>query len=167
LNLYDIKPNLYPTDILKGCKTGLCLFGAGFYGANDGIHMHNANMKKITVVDIDAEKIQEMKALYPAKDVFLVSDVTEWVPNTASAGVLTWDIVSVDSPTNMFEWVRDNFDTIATLANKYLVVTMYSDLADGVGDFCDNTDWELTQRVNRSQSGLIELLVFKRVPVDS
>jgi hypothetical protein len=101
-----------------------------------------------------------MKEMYPAKDVFLVSDVTEWVPNTASAGVLTWDIVSVDAPTNMFEWVRDNFDTIATLANKYLVVTMYSDLAHGVADFCDNLDVELVDRMNRSQNGLIELLVF-------
>jgi hypothetical protein len=62
----------------------------------------------------------------------------------------------------MFEWVRDNFDTIATLANKYLVVTMYKEIADGVADFCDNLDVELVDKMNRSNNGLIELLVFKR-----
>ena len=161
MSLSDITPNLYPTDILKECKTGLCLFGAGFLGANDCIHMHNAKLN-VTVLDIDDKKLKEMEELYPKKWTFLMSNATEWVPNTVNNGVLKWDIVSVDAPTNMFEWVRDNFDLIARLANKYLVVTMYKEIADGVADFCDNLDVELVDKMNRSNNGLIELLVFKR-----
>jgi len=161
MNLSDIVPNVYPTDILAECESGLCLFGAGFYGRNDAIHMHNAGLS-LTVIDTDKDKLLTMAHMYN-EQIILEGDVLTWVPNTVASGILTWDIVSVDSPTNLFEWVRDNFDTLVKLADKYLVITMYNDFADGVGDFCDNLDVELVQVLNRSTSGLISLFVFKRV----
>ena len=163
MNLSDISPNVYPINLLSECSTGLCLFGAGFYGANDAIHMYNAGVRAVQVVDTDGEKLSVMEGIYPPTWVFDTNDVTVWVPKIANAKVITWDIVSVDAPTSMFPWVLSNFDEIATLANKYLVVTMAVELAEAVAYFCDNLDWELIDRMNRSQSGLIELLIFKRV----
>ena len=159
MNLEQLQPNVYPVNLLNKCDSGLCLFGAGFYGANDAIHMYNAGMT-VHVVDNDATKIAVMEEMYPNDWVFSTADVTTWAPNTANNGLLTWDIVSVDAPQNMFPWVLSNFDELAKLANKYLVVTMATELAESVAYFCDNLDWELVSTMNRSQSGLIELSVF-------
>lgn len=163
MKLSDIRPNVYPIDILTECDSGLCLFGAGFYGRNDAIHMYNAGIKRCTVLDIDEKKIHDMIEMYPISWVIQPTDVLRWVPNTANSGLLTWDIVSVDAPTNLFEWVRDNFDDLVKLTNKYLVITMYDDMAHSVAYFCDNLDVELVDQVNRSLSSLISLFVFKRV----
>ena len=162
MQLSDISPNVYPVNLLNECSSGLCLFGAGFYGANDAIHMLGADIA-VHVVDNDEVKMATMEDMYPTDWIFDTNDVTVWLPKIANAKVVTWDIVSVDAPQNMFPWVLSNFDEIAKLANKYLVITMYDDMAHSVAYFCDNLDWELVSTMNRSQSGLIELLIFKRV----
>ena len=159
MNLEQLRPNLYPTYLLDKCDSGLCLFGAGFYGANDAIHMYNAGLDFVSVVDSDDEKVKVMEAMYPHRWSFLTSDVTTWVPNVANNSFLNWDIVSVDSPTNMFSWVIDNLGVIAKLSNKYVVVTMHTEVAD----LCRIPEWELVTVMNRSLSGLVELLVFKWV----
>lgn len=161
MNLNDLQPNIYPVRLLENCDSGLCLFGAGFYGANDAIHLYYADMPYVQIVDIDANKLSEMEAAYPKEWVFTTADVKEWVPIVANASLLSWDIVSVDAPTQLFRWVLDNLDTIAKLANKYLVITMYADLEEEVRT--DDSEWKQIAKMTRSNSGLIELLVYERV----
>jgi len=165
LKLSELRPNLYPTYLLDKCDSGLCLFGAGFYGANDAIHMHYANMQYIQVVDTDAIKINDMQAEYPDEWVFTVADVTTWVPNVANASLLSWDIVSIDAPTNMFDWCWNNIDDLLKLANKYAVLTtsdFYIDRWKSIDRSTDTDEWEMTGLVNRSTKALTSLVIFER-----
>ena len=164
MQLSDIQPNIYPVRLLMDCDSGLCLFGAGFYGANDAIHMFHTSMPYVQVVDNDADKIAVMEDMYPPEWVFTVADITTWVPNVANTQVLSWDIVSVDAQQSMFPWVLSNFDTIAKLANKYIVLTMSSQLGEEVAYHTNNREWKMIACMSRSLSGLIELLVYERVP---
>jgi len=164
LNLQQLQPNIYPVRLLMDCDSGLCLFGAGFYGANDAIHMFRTSLPYVQVVDIDAEKIAVMEEMYPSEWVFTVADIRTWVPNVANTQVLSWDIVSVDAQQSMFPWVLSNFDTIAKLANKYIVLTMSTELGEEVAYYTDIPEWKQIAQITRSLSGLIELLVYERVP---
>jgi len=166
LNLHQLQPNIYPVRLLSECDSGLCLFGAGFYGANDAIHMFRTSLPYVQVVDNDPTKIAVMESMYPAKWIFTIADITTWVPNVANASVLSWDIVSVDAQQSMFPWVLSNFDTIAKLANKYIVLTMSADLGEEVAYYTDLPEWKQIVKMTRGYSkdnGVIELLVYERV----
>ena len=56
---------LYPRRVLDGLTTALVLFAAAFHGRQDAIWIAKAGMNG-TCVDIDAEKLEEMKVAYPA-----------------------------------------------------------------------------------------------------
>ena len=159
MNLEQLRPNLYPTYLLDKCASGLCLFGAGFYGANDAIHMYNAGLDFVSVVDSDDEKVKVMEAMYPHRWSFLTSDVTTWVPNVAKNSFLSWDIVSIDAPANMFDWCWNNIDDLLKLANKYAVLTTSDFYIDR---WTDTDKWVMTGLVNRSTKALTSLAIFER-----
>jgi hypothetical protein len=139
------------------------LFGAGFYGANDAIHMLYEGMLDVTVVDSDKEKMHEMAGIYPGAWYWHIADLTTWLPNMVQHKYQSkWDVISVDAPMGMFPWVLSNFDTIALLANKYLVITMSTQLSL-IEQFPKNKDWTVTAVINRSLSALTELIVLERV----
>lgn len=85
------KAGPYPTDKLQGCETALLLFGAGFLGMNDAIHVADAGMHG-TVVDTDREMLERMLPLYPADWVFVEGDAW-WFAEHIGA---SFDVVSVD-----------------------------------------------------------------------
>ena len=159
LKLSELQPNVYPVHLLMDCDSGLCLFGAGFYGANDAIHMFHTSMPYVHVVDNDVWKMNEMRVMYPSEWVFSTADVTTWVPNVASASVLSWDIVSVDSPQNMFDWCWNNIDDLLKLANKYAVLTTSDFYIDR---WTDTDEWVMAGLVNRSTKALTSLVIFER-----
>ena len=159
MKLSDLKPNVYPTDLLEDCTSGLCLFGAGFYGANDAIHMHNANISHVTVVDTDTEKLAVMSSMYGPGWILILNDVTTWVPNIANSGVLSWDIVSVDAPANMFDWCWNSIDLLCALANKYVVLTTYDSMVDR---WVNTDEWRFVAIYSRSSKELISLMVLER-----
>ena len=84
----------YPTDLLDDldAETGLLLFGAGFYGRNDGIHLADAGLT-CTVIDVDLDKMAAMKRVYPSSWTFEVCDVFDWIRRPV---LPTFDVVSVD-----------------------------------------------------------------------
>ena len=62
--LTDADRASYPTHLLEGCETGLCLFAAAFLGQNDAAHFEEAGVLT-TCVDIDAERLGQMSFYYP------------------------------------------------------------------------------------------------------
>ncbi len=85
----------YPAHLLNGCETGLCLFSAAFLGWNDAIHMARNDLDT-TCVDIDAERLLEMRDLYPPEWDFVISDAWEFAIRQRTFGK-RWDAVSVDT----------------------------------------------------------------------
>jgi hypothetical protein len=121
MNILEITPNKFPKHLLPHCDSGLCLFGAGFYGANDAIHMYIEDIKRVDIVDIDEQKMKEMSKTYTTGWGFTVMDVVQWIDEWAVGA--TWDIVSVDPPVAMQEWCIFNLKAICNLANKYVVLS--------------------------------------------
>lgn len=113
----------YPTDILKDAETGLCLFAAAFLGHNDAIHMAEAGLRS-TCVDIDEDRIDEMRALYPRDWSFITSDA--WTFATAAQELDTfWDVVSCDTFTG--DAMRQSLDSLplwCSLAREAVTVTL-------------------------------------------
>lgn len=127
LQLSDIGRAQYPVNLLKDCQSGLCLFGAGFYGGSDAIHMYDTGLSHVNVVDIDRAKINVMQNIYPSSWVFSVDDVFEWVRTIVKLRLVTWDIVSIDPPTALIDRCLDELVIFSALAKKYVTLTTYPD----------------------------------------
>jgi len=84
----------YPAHVLDGCKNGLCLFAARFYGINDAIHMHRAGLD-LTLVDT-SDRVHEMADMYGCASWQM--DAWEYAEFWRGEGK-TWDAVSVDTYT--------------------------------------------------------------------
>jgi hypothetical protein len=113
----------YPTHLLEGCETGLCLFAAAFLGHNDVVHFAEAGMEA-TCVDIDYERIAEMAQLYPRSWHFAIDDAWKYAEHAYAIGE-TWDAVSVDTFTGD-AMVRslESLELWCSLARKFVTVTI-------------------------------------------
>lgn len=94
------KRDLYPTEILPRCSTALVLFAAAFLGEQEAVWIEEAGMMA-TCVDNDAERLREMKELYPARWSFVPFDAYDFAKRVKSAR-MQWDLVSVDCPSGAF-----------------------------------------------------------------
>lgn len=147
--------NTFPTELLSNDKTGLCLFGAGFLGRNDAIHMRDAGMHA-TVVDIDEMKMQAMKPLYPVDWDFTTADV--WVyAQLATQFDLTWDVVSVDPPVALLDRAVEDIGLWLSLTDEVLVLTCSTSVEPKMSG-----DFHVKDSLIRSTIGNTQLLVITR-----
>ena len=118
----------YPTHLLDGCETGLVLFAAAFLGHNDAIHFAEAGLRG-TCCDVDADRLAEMKQLYPDDWSFVPGDAWEMAQEAAEAQV-QWDAVSVDTFTGdvMFRSLG-SLGLWCSLARKAVTVTITDSVA--------------------------------------
>ena len=119
----------YPTHVLEGCETGLCLFAAAFLGHNDAIHFTEAGIVT-TCLDDDADRLAEMRELYPSAWAFVDADAWTYAQAAASED-LFWDAVSVDTFTgDAMERSLASLGLWCSLARKAVVVGITLDLTD-------------------------------------
>jgi hypothetical protein len=113
----------YPTYLLEGAETGLCLFSAAFLGHNDVIHYALEGIQT-TCVDVDEQKLQTMRVLYPDEWAFVVADAWEYAERAAATGT-RWDVVSVDT---FRGWATEkslaDLGVWCALANKAVLATL-------------------------------------------
>jgi hypothetical protein len=113
----------YPTHLLEDARTGLCLFSAAFMGHNDVIHFA-LNDVATTCVDVDADKLTTMTALYPEGWRFVCRDAWEFAAEAAANGD-RWDVVSVDTfRGNATERSLAGLDVWCAVANRAVVATL-------------------------------------------
>lgn len=91
---------VYPSELLVGCRSALILYAAGFLGANDGIHIHDAGIEDVTCVDTDPSMLGKMSGLYPPDWRYACGDAFGYLERATR----TWDVISVDPPTNGSHW---------------------------------------------------------------
>lgn len=113
----------YPTEILEGCETGLCLFSAAFLGHNDAIHFAEAGLRT-TCVDTNAGRLEEMSELYPRNWQWRWEDAWTFAQRAEALG-WQWDAVSADTFTGDVE-IKSlrSLDLWCSLARKALTVTL-------------------------------------------
>lgn len=109
--------NVFPVSKLRGCKTGLVLFAAEFLGIQDAVWLAEAGIR-CTCVDIKEPKLTAMAKLYPREWSFIHDDVYRFAAVTES----TWDVVTLDCPSDQFEQVAGMPHLWTGLANKLVVM---------------------------------------------
>jgi hypothetical protein len=126
----------YPTHVLEGCETGLCLFAAAFLGHNDAVHFAQAGLRTLCV-DIDEERLHEMERLYPSDWGFHVSDAWEFARSVSAAPVA--DVVSADPFTgDTMQRVLASLELWCSLARKAVIVGVTLDLT---GSYTTPSGW--------------------------
>jgi len=113
----------YPTHLLEGCETGLCLFAAAFLGHNDAVHLAEAGMHGFCV-DVDGVRLAEMTQLYPPDWQWAVDDAWKFADAAYTLGE-TWDVVSCDTWTgDLMRRSLDSLELWCSLARKAVTVTL-------------------------------------------
>jgi hypothetical protein len=147
-----VKPALefsgpYPTDKLIGCETALVLFAAAFGGMNDAAWIAEAGLRA-TCVDLDGEKLDEMRPRYPDTWEFVrynAYDYGEYARRLTKWSGAYWDVVSCDPFTNEFTNCANNIEAWCRLAKHVVILGTGTDTLVNVP-----AGWEITQTIKRS-----------------
>lgn len=110
----------YPTDVLAGCETGLCVFSAAFFGRQDAWYMAKAGMV-VDCVDTDAVRLTQMAAVYPDGWHYISEDAFEYAEQASREGV-EYDVVSLDPFTNLFDRCAETLPLWCSLATRAVVL---------------------------------------------
>lgn len=130
----------YPGHLIRGRVDALVLFAAAWLGRQDAYWIYDAGLKA-TCVDRDQEKLDEMKALYPDTWEFVNGDVYDFAENTWD----TWDVVSLDCPSDQFQKCADKLQLWCDLAHEAVI------LGTGVGTYYRVPDgWKVSDVRKRS-----------------
>lgn len=112
----------YPVELLEGAESGLLLFAAGFLGHNDGVHFAERGIP-CDCVDVDRDRLEEMRQLYPRDWNFHVDDAFDFARE--AVGRRRWDVVSVDTFTgDVMERALEHLRIWTALANRAVTVTL-------------------------------------------
>ena len=124
LILEDLRDNAsgkaYPRQALRGHRRALILFAAGFLGRQDAFWVADAGMDA-TCVDVDEGKLRLMETLYPPSWAFVESDAFLFA-ESERALARTWDVVSLDPPTNLFDDCAQELPTWCGLAEHVVIL---------------------------------------------
>jgi len=126
---WEAQCRAFPHADIDGCHTALLLFGAGFHGWNDGWHVAHAGIHG-TVVDINAERLHEMRDLYPADWKFIQNDAFVAAQRAADMGG-SFDLVSVDCFTNLSDTCFREIPLWTSIARRTVLITVTSDTLAG------------------------------------
>jgi hypothetical protein len=108
----------YPTDLLTGCENACVLFCAAFLGKQDCFWVAQAGIVG-TGVDTDAEKLADMRLLYPKSWTFVASDAFRFALDTP----VRYDLVSLDPYTgDMDVKVAAHLNIFCGIAKKVVIV---------------------------------------------
>jgi hypothetical protein len=123
----------FPLRLLHGCDSVLAFFCAQFYGKNDIIHVYNAGVPEVTLVDLDEAKLGVMKALYPATWTMRVGDAFAVAEEYRAQG-RRFDAVICDPYTQMAKTVAwDHLRLFHAVARKYWFVLYTQQMFDELG----------------------------------
>ena len=78
-NMADIRddPFRFPRSALRGAQTALCMFAAEWHGRQDAYWLAEAGITA-TCVDLNGQKLEDMRRVYPQGWEFVTSDAFEF-----------------------------------------------------------------------------------------
>ena len=138
-------PRRFPLHVLRGAKTGLCVFAAEWHGRQDAFWLYEAGIKT-TCVDIQGNKLQEMLRIYPREWAFRQMDAFEFISTTE----VTYDVVTAD-PFTGETMERCHRDLLSFCRLARHAVVMGSTAAQPIHRAPEG--WRITDTVHRSDFG--------------
>lgn len=123
----------FPTRLLNDCRSAAAFFVAQFYGKNDVVHIYNAGIPRVTLVDVDRDKLDVMREIYPSDWDVLYEDAFAVAERFASEG-RKFDLVTCDAYSPMSERVAwDTLDLWESIANRYLMLFYTTPMLEQLG----------------------------------
>lgn len=136
-------PRRFPRDVLRGSKTGLCVFAAEWHGRQDAFWLYEAGITT-TCVDVNGTRLEEMRRIYPDGWEFVTGDAFEFAPQTK------YDVVTLDPFTGeAMDRCHREIARWCSLANN--AVVMGSTAAQPIHRA--PAGWRLAELVHRSDFG--------------
>lgn len=97
----------FPVSHLADNTSALCLFTHSYFGSQDVIHVYNAAVPQVTLVDIDAPRTAAMRLIYPPHWSYAVADFREFIEQSLGDGT-KYDLVTADPDLSLVEEVTDD-----------------------------------------------------------
>jgi len=127
VSLADVRasadPTTFPREVLDGATSAACFFGAAYRGRNDAIHLADAGLVDVLVVDADGEKLGEMRAIYPASWRWTVGDAYAAARDLRERGEKA-DVIVVDAWQSDCEQALAELPLWCAIARRRVVVTV-------------------------------------------
>jgi O-antigen/teichoic acid export membrane protein len=116
-------PATFPRDAVRDATSAACFFGAAFHGRNDAVHLADAGVADVVVVDVDDAKLAEMRAVYPAAWRFVVGDAYAAARDMASRGERV-DVAVVDAWQSECDRALEELPLWLAVARRRVLVTV-------------------------------------------
>lgn len=127
----DSNPATFPTHVLAGAESAACFFCAGFLGRNDVIHVADAKVRRVVLVDNDPGKLEEMFRLYPQTWATFHGDAFAAAEEMRARGD-GFDVSIVDPWSNAIPHALLAIPTWLAVTRKHLVIAASRDWFDGL-----------------------------------
>lgn len=114
-------PRTFPLFVLEGAASAACFFAAAFLGRNAEVHVADAGVRRVVLVDLDEARLREMAGLYPPAWEIRPGDAYALVRRMAETGE-SYDLVTVDPFTNAIPAALGQVRAWLTVTKRYLVI---------------------------------------------
>lgn len=114
-------PSTFPLRLLPAATSAACFYAAGFLGRNDVIHIADAGLRDVVLIDTDESKLQDMHRIYPEGWAYLPQDA-EAAALYFHSQARTFDLVIVDPWTGGILRSMQFLHTWLTLANQAVII---------------------------------------------
>jgi hypothetical protein len=123
----------FPRGCLTGVSSAACLFACEQYGRQDVIHLFEAGIPHVTLVDLDDGRMAHMKRMYRPDWRYEVQDFREFL-GSAVAAKAQYDLVTTDPRLVMAdEVVGERLRQLAAIARNGLCLLYTADLLERDG----------------------------------
>jgi hypothetical protein len=123
----------FPRSCVEGMATAACLFTCAQYGRQDVIHVYNAGIRDVTLVDLDAAKMDHMKRIYRPEWSYKVGDYRAFLAS-AIASKTQYDLVTADpNLSHADEVVGEGLGDLVSITRKALCTGYSADLLERDG----------------------------------
>jgi hypothetical protein len=111
--------------VFEGISTAACLFTCAQYGRQDVIHVYKAGIPDVTLVDLEPNKMEQMKRIYRPEWTYKIGDYRDFLASTIAAKI-QYDLVTADPPIPLSgEIAGERLGDLVTIARKVLC-TLYT-----------------------------------------
>jgi O-antigen/teichoic acid export membrane protein len=116
-------PATFPRAAFADATSAACFFGAAFHGRNDAVHLADAGLADVLVVDVDDAKLAAMRAVYPPSWRFVVGDAYAVARDMADRGERA-DLVVADAWQSECARALDELPLWLSVARRRVLVTV-------------------------------------------
>lgn len=109
----------FPVEFLRPGDEIVCVFSAAFLGKNAEVYIRDAGHKRVTCVDLDAAKLEEMRPAFPNSWEFVAADAYLWMP---AAPLRSCDVLVLDPWTGDMGTVMRQIGAWSMIARRLVIV---------------------------------------------